>query len=131
MQYTLSFAQLDENNVVINVLVLNNEDCVDEDGNESAEFDDASLSASPSWVQTQLKQTNLPQHEGQIRRCRLHLRPTSLDAFILPKPYPTWTLWRSTRQQIGTHPQRADPSDENSLYAWHEDTLTWVEQDIS
>ena len=29
------FAQLDDDNVVINVLVINNEDCVDDDGNES------------------------------------------------------------------------------------------------
>jgi hypothetical protein len=29
------FAQLDENNIVISVVVINNEDCVDADGNES------------------------------------------------------------------------------------------------
>ena len=68
-----------------------------------------------------------PQHEGAIRRSGYTYNAT-LDAFIEPKPYPSWTLNTTTADW---DPPTPDPSDENSLYAWHEDTLTWVEQDIS
>ena len=52
----------------------------------------------------------------------------SLDAFIQPKPYASWTLNTTTKDW---EPPTPDPSDENSLYRWDEDSLSWVEQDIS
>ena len=121
------FAQLDENNVVINVLVLNNEDCVDEDGNESEAvgiaFCQSIMGADTVWKQTSYN------HNMRVRYGGVgYTYDPSLDAFILPKPYPSWTLNSTTADW---DPPTPDPSDENSLYAWHEDTLTWVEQDIS
>ena len=50
------FAQLDDDNVVINVLVINNEDCVDDDGNESeavgVAFCQSIVGADTVWKQT-------------------------------------------------------------------------------
>ena len=121
------FAQLDENNVVINVLVLNNEDCVDEDGNESEAvgiaFCQSIMGADTVWKQTSYN------HNMRVRYGSPgYTYNATLDAFIEPKPYPSWTLNTTTADW---DPPTPDPSDENSLYAWHEGTLTWVEQDIS
>jgi len=45
------------------------------------------------------------------------------DAFILPKPYPSWTLNNSTLQWEAPTPK---PDDENN-YAWNEQTTSWEE----
>ena len=50
------FAQLDENNVVINVIVIHNNDILDENGNESEEvgikFLKSIFGEATRWVQT-------------------------------------------------------------------------------
>jgi len=45
-----------------------------------------------------------------------------LDAFIAPKPYPSWVLDTATCQWTAPVPY---PSDGNA-YAWDETTLSWV-----
>ena len=48
---------------------------------------------------------------------------TTLDAFIAPKPYPSWTLNEDTClwEAPVTHP------DDGLMYTWDEETLTWIE----
>ena len=46
-----------------------------------------------------------------------------LDAFIAPKPYPSWLLNTETCQWQAPTPY---PSDGN-LYTWDEETLSWVQ----
>jgi hypothetical protein len=47
----------------------------------------------------------------------------ALDAFIAPKPYPSWTLNEDTClwEAPVTHP------DDGLMYTWDEETLTWIE----
>ena len=45
------------------------------------------------------------------------------DAFIAPKPYPSWTLVEATCQWEAP---TAYPTD-GKIYNWDEDTLAWVE----
>jgi len=121
------FAQLDDNNVVINVLVINDEDCVDGDGNESeavgVAFCQSIMGADTNWKQTSYNH-NMRFRYGSPG----YTYDPNLDAFIMPKPFPSWTLNNTTADW---EPPTPDPSDATSLYAWNEDTLTWVEQDIS
>ena len=45
------------------------------------------------------------------------------DAFIPPKPYPSWTL---NEQKCLWEPPIAMPTD-GKMYSWNEDTVNWVE----
>lgn len=49
------FAQIDENNIVINILVVGNENCLDSEGNESEQIGISyleSLFGHRNWIQT-------------------------------------------------------------------------------
>ena len=120
------FAQLDENNVVINVLVLNNEDCVDEDGNESEAvgiaFCQSIMGADTVWKQTSYNHN---------MRADMAVSVTPTTPASTPSFYPAISVVDTEQHDSRLGPTNPDPSDENSPYAWHEDTLTWVEQDIS
>lgn len=121
------FAQLDASNLVQQVIVLNNSDCEDEDGNESEAvgiaFCQSLFGSDTLWKQTS--------YNGNFR-CRYasvgDRYDTDLDAFIRPQPYPSWTLNTSTADW---DPPTPDPSDENTLYAWDEVTLSWVEVELN
>ena len=83
------FAQLDENNVVINVIVVHNNDCLDENGNESEQvginFCKSLLGANTRWIQTS--------YNGNVRYRYAGVSYTydpELDIFIHPAPYPSW-----------------------------------------
>ncbi len=85
------FAQLDENNVVLNVIVVSNDDIKDENGDEKEElgieFLKNLLGKDTRWVQTS--------YNGNIRKIYAGVGYTynqSLDAFITPKPYESWIL---------------------------------------
>ncbi|NBR25756.1 MAG: hypothetical protein EBU08_18625 [Micrococcales bacterium] len=46
-----------------------------------------------------------------------------LDAFIAPKPYPSWTLNQETCLWVPPVPY---PADGSQLYTWDEPTQNWV-----
>ncbi len=46
------------------------------------------------------------------------------DAFIPPKPYPSWTL---NEQKCLWEPPIAMPTD-GKMYSWDEDTVSWIER---
>lgn len=77
------FAELDENNVVTRVIVVSNDDCIDENGNESEAVGIAfceSLSLG-RWVQTS--------YNANFRKNYAGVGSTfdeARDAFIAPKP---------------------------------------------
>jgi hypothetical protein len=48
------------------------------------------------------------------------------DAFIAPKPYPSWVLDEDTCQWDAPTPY----PDDGKRYDWDEDTTSWVEVDI-
>ena len=112
------FAELDENNIVTRVLVVNNEDCLDENGQESesvgAQFLHSILGGN--WKQTSYNSTFRYNYAGEN-----FTYDEENDAFIPPKPYPSWVLNSSFRWQAPVE----IPS--GGRYAWDEPTLSWVE----
>tara|TARA_B100000029_G_scaffold5845_1_gene6385 strand:+ start:1080 stop:1463 length:384 start_codon:yes stop_codon:yes gene_type:complete len=113
------FAELDDNNTVLRVLVLNDEDTADENGNEVESIGQQYLTDlfGGTWVQTS--------YNDNIRRRYAGIGSTydpDLDIFINPKPFPSWVLDDDTQWQ----PPTPYP-DDDKLYAWDEDTTSWVE----
>ena len=112
------FAELDNNNVVLRVVVINNSDITDADGNEvesiGREF--CHNLYDGDWIQTS--------YNGNIRTRYAAIGYTyraDLDAFISPQPYPSWVLNQNTKDWEAPIPQ---PSDD-LMYEWDEATGTW------
>ena len=116
------FAQIDENNIVQQVIVVANEDTTDENGTEvesiGAEFCTNLLGGT--WVQTSYN-ANMRKNYAGIGFTYDSMR----DAFIPPQPYPSWLLVEETCQWEAPVPY-PDPT-EVALYDWDEDALNWVE----
>tara|TARA_R110002072_G_C7642874_1_gene507959 strand:- start:40 stop:417 length:378 start_codon:yes stop_codon:yes gene_type:complete len=88
------FAKLDLNNIVTDVVRVNNEVILKADGTESElkgkQFLN-SLLGSATWVQTS--------YNGNFRNCMAGVGYTydsERDAFIMPKPYPSYLLNEET-----------------------------------
>ena len=115
------FAQLDENNIVTQVIVVSNDDIKDSEGNES-ELTGIAFCKSLLGPNTIWKQTS---YNNSIRKNYAGIGFTydaTLDAFIAPKPYNSWILNETTC--IWEAPV-AYPNDGN-MYAWDEETTSWV-----
>lgn len=122
------FAEIDENNVVIQVLAVNNEDCCDENGVEREEIGIEYLKIhhgqDKRWVQTS-RNCNM--------RCRYagigYVFNPDLDAFIVPKPYSSWTLDATVKDWIAPVPQpelTLEQIQAGFYYDWNEDALEWT-----
>jgi hypothetical protein len=113
------FAQLDENNVVLQVIVVHNNELLD-NGVESEVKGIAfcqSLFPGTTWVQTS--------YNANIRKNYAGIGFTydsARDAFIPPKPFPSWVLNEATCQWEAPVPY---PND-GQQYVWDEATQTWV-----
>lgn len=115
------FAQLDSNNVVLDVLVVGNDKLTDEDGQEQEQLGITFLQnlfgANTRWVQTS--------YNANFRHKYAGIGDTydaARDAFIPPKPYPSWILNESTLEWEAPVPM---PND-GRLYDWDEPSLSWV-----
>ena len=114
------FAEIDALQRVRKVLVVDNIDTQDKDGNEvesiGAKYLNDALGGT--WIQTS--------YNASIRKNYAGIGYTydsTRDAFISPKPYPSWTLNESTC--IWESPV-AYP-DDGKEYEWNEETTNWVE----
>lgn len=123
------FAQLDENNVVTQVIVVSNEDTSDSNGVEVEEigvaFCKKLLGADTNWKQTSYNNNFRVRYAGIGYKFY-----EELDAFIPPQPFASWVLnettadWESpvgpaptlTEVEIGAH----------SFYRWDEEGGAWV-----
>jgi hypothetical protein len=116
------FAKLDENDTVISVIVVNDE-WLDDNGTESEAKGIAALQAwsgHPHWAQTSYNNTIRTRYAGigyTFDRVR--------NAFITPKPYPSWVLDEATTEWTAPVPMP-----EEGRWAWDEGTLTWVEAQL-
>ena len=114
------FAQLDNDNVVTQVIVVANAELLD-NGVESESKGIAfcqSLFPSTNWKQTS--------YNGAIRKNYAGVGYTydaGRDAFIPPKPYPSWVLVEDTCQWAAPIPYPQD----GKWYVWDEESLSWVE----
>jgi len=114
------FAQLDENNLVTQVIVVHNNETLDENGQESEAKGIAFCRGlfGGTWKQTS--------YNGNFRKNYAgigHKYDAQRDAFIPPQPYPSWVLVEETCRWTApvTRP------DDGKRYAWVEPTLSWVE----
>ena len=113
------FAELDQNNIVLRVIVVHNNDCLDADGNES-EMVGAGFCAKlfgGNWKQTS--------YNGSIRKNYAGIGYTfdlQRDAFIPPKPYESWVL---NAGSCLWEPPVAMPID-GQMYTWDEENINWI-----
>ena len=115
------FAKIGLNNIVTDVLVVANRETMDSNGVEhesiGVEFL-KTLTGHETWIQTS--------YNGNIRKNYAGVGYTydsQRDAFIPPKPYPSWTLVEETCNW--TAPV-AMPTDEKK-YSWDEATTSWIQ----
>lgn len=115
------FAQLDESNIVIEVIVINN-DVIMIDGQESEDagivFCKSLYGVDTRWRQTSYN-SNFRKHYAGIG----YTYDPVLNAFIPPKPYPSWLLNTETCNWEAPVPYPQD----GKMYSWDESTLSWVE----
>ena len=117
-----SFAKLNENNIVLEVLALSN----DVIGNlPFPESEPLGVAFLTDWSggYTNWKQTS---YNNNFRRNYAGIGYTydsALDAFVPPKPFPSWLLNTNTCQWQAPVPY---PND-GKLYSWNEATQSWVE----
>ena len=113
------FAQI-ESNLVTQVIVVDNSDILDGDGNESeaigAQYCTDLLGGT--WVQTSYNKNFRKNYAGIG-----YTYDSTRDAFIAPKPYASWTLVEATChwQSPTAYP------DDGKYYIWDEDSKNWVE----
>lgn len=129
------FAQLDQNNIVTNVIVVNNENLLDENNQEQEsigiEYIRDVLKDNSKWVQTSYN------NSFRVRYAGLGFSyDENLDAFIPPKPFESWILdtetldWKAPLDE----PQTLTEEQQNDgyYYRWDENqyqqdnTTGWV-----
>ena len=114
------FAQIDENNIVQQVIVVHNNELLDETGTEQEsrgiQFCQSLLGGN--WVQTSYNANFRKNYAGQG-----YTYDSVRDAFIPPKPYNSWALNEDT---CNWEAPVSYPTD-GKLYTWDEDSVSWVE----
>ena len=113
------FAQLDDQNTVLQVIVVHNNELLDNGVESEAKGVSfcQSLFTGTTWVQTS--------YNANIRKNYAGIGFTydlARDAFIPPKPFPSWILNEATCQWAAPVPY---PND-GQQYVWDEATQTWV-----
>lgn len=107
------FAQVDENDIVLQVIVVpNNQE------HRGQEFCSDDLGLGGTWVQTS--------YNGKMRKNYAGIGykfDRTRDAFIAPQPFPSWILNEETCVWESPTPR---PSDEK-MYRWDEESLSWIE----
>jgi len=114
------FAQLDENNVVIQVIVVANEELLldgVENETKGIMFCKSLLGDDTRWVQTSYNATFRKNYAG----IGMSYDPIA-DHFFTPQPYPSWTLDANAKWQAPV----SYPTDKKP-YTWNEETLSWTE----
>jgi hypothetical protein len=115
------FAQLDENNLVTQVIVVANEELLldgVENETKGIDFCKSLLGKDTRWVQTS--------YNGNIRKNYAGIGYTYdpvADHFFAPQPYPSWILDTDAKWQAPVQ----YPVEEGKFLTWDEPTLSWVE----
>jgi hypothetical protein len=116
------FAELDENNIVKQVIVVhNNELLIDGVETESKGAQFCHDLFGGKWVQTSYHNNIRKQYAG----AGMTYDPVN-DVFIRPQPYPSWILddnfdWQPPTPKPLITSEIVDPR-----YVWNEDTQNWV-----
>jgi hypothetical protein len=113
------FAELDENNVVKRVIVVDNKDTSDANGNE---VESIGVAFCQKLLGGNWKQTS---YNGKIRKNYAgigYAYRADIDAFVAPQPYPSWVLDANAQWQAPV-PMPTD----GKMYSWDEAAQAWVE----
>lgn len=120
------FAELDDNSVVVNVLCVNEDACQDVNGTFQEQLGVDFLCKvykNGIFIETR--------DEALFRRKQAIIGGTysaEHDAFIVPQPYPSWTLDLSNEGDwVAPVPM---PDAVGYWYEWDEDNLAWVAHEI-
>lgn len=113
------FAELDENNVVLRVIVVHNNELL-ENGQESEAKGIAFCQSlfGGNWKQTSYNST-IRKNYARVG----HIYDAERDAFVSPKPFLSWSLNETTCQWESPVPYPADGKE----YYWDESIINWVE----
>ena len=113
------FAQLNEDGIVLQVIVVSNDELLDETGaeSESKGIEFCAAHFGGRWVQTS--------YNSKIRKNYAGVGYTydqARDSFIPPQPFNSWTLNEQTCKWESPKPYPED----GSVYKWDESALDWV-----
>ena len=122
------FAQI-ENNIVTQVIVVDNNDILDAQGNESEAIGTQFCTdlLGGTWVQTSYNNSFRKNYAGTG-----FTFDDNRDAFIAPQPYPSWVLvediciWEAPVP----YPEDVGTEDDPIRYIWNEASVSWVEIDL-
>ena len=114
------FAQLNEENLVTQVIVVANQDTADQDGveNEAIGIEFCTNLLGGKWKQTSYN-ANIRKNYAGVG----YKYDKDLDAFIPPQPFASWTLNNETAQWEAPTPYPTD----DKRYTWNETTTSWDE----
>jgi hypothetical protein len=113
------FAQLDNSNTVVQVIVIvNDELLVDgvEQESKGIEFCKSLFGQDTEWKQTSYNGTFRKNYAGYG-----YSYDATLDAFIPPQPFASWTLDTDSCQWNSPVPYPTD----DKMYSWNEETTSW------
>jgi hypothetical protein len=105
------FAQIDENSIVTQVLVV-----PDEQEHRGQEFLADDLGLGGTWVQTSYNHRIRKQYAGVG-----YTYDAEADVFISPQPYASWQLDENHDWQAPV-----EYPEDGLVYEWNEETLDWV-----
>jgi hypothetical protein len=114
------FAQIDGDNIVLQVIVVADEDAPDEAAGIA--FCKSLLGADTEWVQTS--------YNNDIRHTYAGIGYTydsENDVFLIPQPFGSWTLNTTTWEW---EPPVPYPADSEEPHHWDEDSQTWQVSEV-
>jgi hypothetical protein len=118
------FAQLDENNVVQQVIVVSNNELLDANGQEREELGVAFCQRlfGGNWKQTSYNHNMRKRYAGIG-----YTYNAELDAFVPPKPYASWVLNNTEANWEAPVPLPSDAGqgEPPKNYIWNEETTSW------
>ena len=123
------FAQIDSDNIVTQVIVVSNDDCLDSDGSQSKlgiPFCKNLLGADTNWVRTSYN------NNIRFRYAGIGMKYDSTnDVFYYPQPYGSWSLNTSTWEweapvALPSDKGYNDDGTEFVNYTWDEDSTSWT-----
>jgi hypothetical protein len=113
------FAQLDENNVVLQVIVVNNEELMD--GTDESEVKGIAFCQELFGSDTIWRQTSYNNRFRARYAAVGGVYNPVKDVFIHPKFFPSWVLNEDTTEWEAPVPY----PDDGNFYIWNESTLSW------
>jgi hypothetical protein len=122
------FAQIDENNIVTQVIVVDNKDIFDPNTVKDDEILGIAFCKKllgGNWVQTSYNSNFRKRYAGVGYKY-----DKELDAFIEPKPFESWILNQETAEwesPVGPAPEiTAEELEEGLEYTWDEENVQWI-----